>query len=171
MKAKVNNMKKTDNPNPGWVPEFTLDLNSTSGQRFQEVVDLFEKSTKALTQVPPLPFKRNGWSVITPEISEICLRHNRLGKAWRVSLSRVIDYATQMRTGALPKTGEPIIFTVGDELVDGQDRLWACYLGSVSFEAFVVMNVPVSVWDRGRNWLERLLGSNDFIRQQLARWE
>jgi hypothetical protein len=134
-------MNKSDNPNPGWEPEFTLDLNSASGQRFQDLVDAFERSTKELGELPPLQLK-SGWNTITPQLAEELLRRNRAGANRKAQLSTIAYYAMQMFSKMWPKTGQPILFTKNGILIDGQHRLWAAYLGLVSFDTYVVVDVP-----------------------------
>jgi hypothetical protein len=130
-----------NNPVSEWVPEFSLDLALASGQKFQDLVEAFNESTKALAELPPLKLK-NGWASITPEIAEALLRRNRPGANRKASLATILYYASQMHAGLWPKTGQPIILTVDGVLIDGQHRLWAAYLGHVTFDSFVVTDVP-----------------------------
>jgi hypothetical protein len=135
-------MKKTEAPTPGWTPEFTLDLATASSQSFQELVEQFYKNTKAREVVPAFTLK-SGWNKISPQAAEDLLRRNHPGGNREPSLSTVVYYATQMQANAWPRTGQPLIFTADGWLRDGQHRLWAAYLGLVSFETYVVTDVPV----------------------------
>jgi hypothetical protein len=49
-----------------------------------------------------------------------------------------------MKAGEWPRTGQPLIFTVDGALVDGQNRLWAAYLGLVSFDTYIVADAPLT---------------------------
>lgn len=135
-------MNNTHIPNPAWKPEFTLDLKSASGPKFLEVVEAFDRSTKELSELPPLPFKANDWYTITAEIAEALLRRNRPGANRKVTFATVRYYYVQMHADQWPKTGQPIILTVEDILNDGQHRLWAAYLGLVSFQTYVIIDAP-----------------------------
>ena len=59
--------------------------------------------------------------------------HNR-----RVRKKTVNFYARQMREGDWDLTGEPIIFSNEDVLLNGQHRLYACIEANTSFKTFVV---------------------------------
>lgn len=134
----------TENPSSGWEPEFVLDLASATAQQFNEVVEAFEASTKALGEnLPPLPFTKNDWYLNVPQDAEIALRHNRPGSNRKLSFATVQYYWRQQRDGAWPKTGQPIIFNVENWMQDGQHREWASYLGQTSFDTYVIVDAPV----------------------------
>lgn len=63
--------------------------------------------------------------------------HNR-----RVRKKTVNFYARQMREGDWDLTGEPIIFSNEDVLLNGQHRLYACIEANTSFKTFVVRGAP-----------------------------
>lgn len=135
-------MAKNSDPSSGWVPEFTLDLNKATGQGFSELVEEFHASTKAMGEIKPTKLK-NGWLTITPQMAEMFLRFNRPGANRKLELVTVMYYASQMKAEQWPKTGQGIVFDEDGWLQDGQHRLWACYLGRVSFDSYVVADVPV----------------------------
>jgi hypothetical protein len=135
---------KDNIPNPGWEPEFTLDLASATAQQFQQIVEAFEASTKALgDNLPPLPFPANGWYTQDDQMAEACLRRNRPGTNRRLSFATVKYYWLQMRDGLWPRTGQPLIFNVEGWQNDGQHRNWACYLGRITFDTYVIIDAPV----------------------------
>ena len=134
-------MKTKIGPAPSWEPAFALDLALASNQKFQDLVEDFEKLIASKGQLPPLELK-NGWLTVTPQIAEQLLFRNLPGANRKASLSTSIYYAVQMQNGQWPRTGQPIILTVDGVLVDGQQRAWASYLGRVSFETFLVTDTP-----------------------------
>lgn len=123
-----------------WQPRFVLDLSTARGRAFEEITTEFEKWAGE----HPLPAfdTVDGWRTITPEIAEQMLKRNPKGANRKANLPTVLYYASQMKRSDWPRTGQPLIFDATGKLVDGQHRLWAAYLGGVSFETYVVTNVP-----------------------------
>jgi hypothetical protein len=131
-------------PDPAWEPEFTLDLASATAQQFQQVLEAFEASTKGLgNDLPALPFTANDWYTLDAQMAEACLRRNRPGTNRKLSFATIKYYWMQMRDGQWPRTGQPLIFNVEGWQNDGQHREWACYLGRVSFDTFVIIDAPI----------------------------
>lgn len=137
-------MSSKQDPVPGWEPEFTLDLATATAQQFTEVVDAFERSTKALGEnLPALPFTKNDWYSVDEQMMEAALRRNRPGANRKLAFSTVHYYWMQQKAGAWSKTGQPLIFNVAGDFNDGQHRAWACYLGRAKFDTYVIIDAPV----------------------------
>tara|TARA_Y100000310_G_scaffold116175_1_gene114853 strand:- start:353 stop:1258 length:906 start_codon:yes stop_codon:yes gene_type:complete len=68
---------------------------------------------------------------ITPDLAEIMLERNPHNRP--VTDSHVLNLQRQIAEGKWLHTGEPIIFDVEGNLINGQHRLWACFNGEVSF--------------------------------------
>lgn len=135
---------ENENPVPGWEPEFTLDLATATPQQFTEIVDAFERSTKALGEnLPALPFTKNDWYSVDAQMMEAALRRNRPGTNRKLSFSTVHYYWMQMKAGGWPKTGQALIFNVAGDYNDGQHRAWAAYLGRLTFDTYVIVDAPV----------------------------
>ena len=126
-----------------WQPAFSLDLALASNQKFQDLVQDFEKLITSKGQLPPLGLG-NGWHTVTPQLAEQLLLRNLPGANRKASLSTITYYATQMRNNQWPRTGQPIILTANGILVDGQQRAWASYLEQVSFDTFLVTDAPMT---------------------------
>lgn len=76
---------------------------------------------------------------ITPALAEKYLGHNTKNRSIRKN--RVAQYAMAMKEGRWVMTGEPIVFNVKGDVVDGQHRLLAAIEADVSFTSVVVRNV------------------------------
>jgi hypothetical protein len=124
----------------GWRPAVHLDLNSTNAIAFTEFVDNFMKESAELP-LTPLGLT-DGWKEVTPQLAEMLLRHNLPGNNRKVSLSTVKYYARQMKANVWMRTGEPIITSDREILLNAQHRLWAAYLSGSTFTSYVVTNVP-----------------------------
>lgn len=121
-----------------WTPAVALDLETASSAAFQATIAQFQEWSQARPDEPlGLP---TGWHEIPPELSEKLLRRNKRNR--RVSLETVKKYARRMQAGQWRKTGQPILITETEEVYDAQHRLWAGYLGSVTFPSYVVADVP-----------------------------
>lgn len=123
-----------------WSPKFPLALSTARSKAFDDNVEAFSRGWNADDPLPPA--LTTGWHLITPEIAEGLLRRNPRGGNRKANLATVLYYENQMRSGEWPETGQPIILTAAGKLLDGQHRLWACYLGNVPFHTFVVADVP-----------------------------
>lgn len=122
-----------------YQPKFTLDLRTASPEHFAELVIEFDKWRESLGELPKLDLT-NGWYSAAQELAEQWLLRNIKNR--KASLATVIYYAVQQAAGKWPRTGQAIIFNTKGELLDGQQRLWACYLGNTTFDTYVVADVP-----------------------------
>ena len=121
-----------------WTPAVTLDLGTASGQAFEDAKAKFNEWSKA---APPADLSlKDGWLTVIPEIAEKMLRRNAGNR--KVGLGAVKQYADDMKSGGWMETSQGIGFDEKDQLVDGQHRLWACYLSGESFKVYVVTKVP-----------------------------
>ena len=123
-----------------WKPAVGLPLETASTTAFQEIVGQFYAWSR--NQPPPgrTPLV-NGWHEITPQIAEHLLRCNTVNRS--VSLSVVKKYCAAMATNQWRRTGQTISVNLDGKTEDGQHRLWAGYLGKVSFTSYVVTDVAV----------------------------
>jgi hypothetical protein len=121
---------------PTWEPHFHLDLKTASSTMFYSVVDQFEEWRKA--QPKSEEKLADGWHIISPEMAEKILLRNPAGANRRAVLANIVYYAEQMARDDWPETGQPLIFDVNGDLLDGQHRLWACYLAGIPFATYVV---------------------------------
>jgi hypothetical protein len=118
-----------------WTPIVTLDLTRASSAAFEETAKTLAEDK---TSLAPLTLK-DGWMTVTPEIAERMLRANASNR--KVSLAQVKRYAFDMINGQWAPTNQGLGFDKTGRLVDGQHRLWACYLSGASFETFVIASV------------------------------
>jgi hypothetical protein len=132
-------MDDTTEAGPIWVPAVQIDLNTVSAIGFQEALDKFAEWAK--TQPDQKPGFKNGWHCITPQQAEALLLRNKRNR--KVSLATVKTYARRMRAGAWKKTGQPVLLNEEGEVADAQHRLWACYFSGVSFDTYIVADVPM----------------------------
>lgn len=126
------------NVDGGWVPLVKLDLNSTTGHMFADAEDQFRKSVGA-QDIPALD-AQTGWMEITPQRAETWLMRN--SKNRKANFPTIEAYAQQMINGQWKRTGQAILFSDHDVLLDGQHRLWAGYISGCTFYSFVVTEVP-----------------------------
>jgi hypothetical protein len=118
-------------------PAHTFNLLTGSPLAFRNVILAFERWRR---EQPKTPFTlTTGWHAITPHLAEELLQRNFKNRT--VHFPTVVAYAVQLVNGQWKKTGQPLIFTDDEELLDGQHRLWACYLTGRSFETFVITGV------------------------------
>lgn len=117
-------------------PHFTLDMRKASSKGFTTLIEQYDEWRKE--QGAPSIHLEDGWHTITPEMAEQLLLLNPAGANRKASLATIVYYADQMIAGDWPATGQPIIFSVRKMLMDGQHRLWACYLSGTSFTTYVV---------------------------------
>jgi hypothetical protein len=127
----------------GFKPIVQFDLLKGTPLQFAEITEEFEKYRKTLPAPSPLNLS-NGWYTVNSPLAQEYLCRNIKGANREVALSNVRYDARQMRRGDWVKTGEPLCFTVDGKLVNGQHRLWACYLSGASFETYIVFDVPVN---------------------------
>jgi hypothetical protein len=133
-------MSQQDNSGE-YKPIVQFDLLKGSPLQFAEVTEEFEKHRKSLPAPSPLNLS-NGWYTITPKLAEEYLLRNIKGANREVALSTVRYYARQMKRGDWVKTGEPVCFDTDGRAVNAQHRLWSSYLGEVSFDTYVIFDVP-----------------------------
>ncbi len=136
-------MSNIDNADGGFKPIVQFDLQKGTPLQFVEITEEFEKHRKSLPAPSPLNLS-NGWYTVTPKLAEEYLLRNIRGANREVALSTVRYYARQMKLGDWAKTGESLCFTTEGLLMNGQHRLWGCYLGGASFDTYIVFDVPVS---------------------------
>lgn len=87
---------------------------------------------------------------ITPTMAkEMLAKTEALGYAnYRRKLkSRISLYADDMKAGRWKYNGEPILTGMNGEVLDGQNRLWACIKANASFDALVVYDVSEDAVD------------------------
>jgi hypothetical protein len=120
-----------------WHPAHKFNLLTGSPLAFRKVVSEFEKWSEG--QPTEALGVSCGWYVVTPQMAERFLRRNPKNRA--VHFPTIVAYATQLINGEWQKTGQPLIFTDWEDLLDGQHRLWACYLTNRSFETYIVTGV------------------------------
>lgn len=86
---------------------------------------------------------------ITPEMAAVMLERNQSDE-WRnrpqskANTSRIV---TAMRDGRWRLTGEPIIFSAGGDLLNGQHRLFGCVDAARAFRTAVAAGVERSAFD------------------------
>jgi hypothetical protein len=117
----------------GWSPAIRCDLND-GATAFASAVKHFREWAE--TQPKPPVDLTDGWYVITPQLAEFLLIHNRRNRKLRYKA--VLRYGVQMLNRRWKKTGEPVIVTDRDEVDDAGHRLFACYFSGASFETYVV---------------------------------
>src|SRR4051812_21202988 len=83
--------------------------------------------------------------IITPEVAKEMLDRNKVNRPVRKRV--MITLARDMSNGAWKLTGDPILFDVEGNLIDGQHRLHACIHAGVPFETWVGLNADPSVQD------------------------
>lgn len=119
-------------------PAFKFNLLEGTPVAFRGFIEKFEEWKK--TQ-PVAPFTlTTGWATITQQDAEELLKRNLKNRS--VNFQSVYAYAVEMANGQWRKTGQPIVFTDRQNLLDGQHRLWACYLTGRTIESFAVTDVP-----------------------------
>ena len=123
-----------------WKPAFHLDLEKASAAAFDDIRKRHAE-WGAKQPVTPLPFTKNGWYTITPEMAETLLIRNAANRA--PSLAVVTKYARMQKAGDWKRTGQPLIFNRDGKGEDYPHGVWACYLWWASLEFYVVMDVPV----------------------------
>ena len=131
----------TDTHGGEFTPRFTLDLHTANAQNFSDLTEEFERWRATLGALPPLKIK-SGWHNCNQEVAEQWLLRNLKGANRKPSYGTVVYYAAQQDAGKWAKTGQPIIFDVNGVLIDGQQRLFGCYLGNTKFTTYVVTDAP-----------------------------
>jgi hypothetical protein len=121
-------------------PAVTLDLKVATPKTFEQATEEFQVWAKTQTRSPLT--LGDGWHTITPEIAEKLLLRNPLGANRKAKLASVRFYAEQMVADDWQKTGQSLILTNTDLLVDGGHRLWACYFSGKPFITYVITDVP-----------------------------
>ena len=125
-----------------WEPKFPLQsVDDLDPQKFKPIMDQYDEWHRNEPITSPLGLT-NGWYDVTPERAEQWLRRNPPGANRKVSFGTVKYYARQMKAGAWPKTGQPVIFDENGVLKDAQHRLWACLMSGATFPTYVVTDVP-----------------------------
>jgi hypothetical protein len=121
-----------------WSPAVSLDLYTADGHTFAEVEERFKEWVK--TQPLPPFDAATGWQEITPQRAESWLMRN--AKNRKAVWQTIEAYGVQIANRQWKRTGQPIIFTDEEILLDGQHRLWACYLTRLPIDSYVVTGVP-----------------------------
>jgi hypothetical protein len=80
---------------------------------------------------------------ITPELAGRWLKHNQHNRSPRKN--RISQYAADMADGRWQVTGDPIRFNCNGELIDGQNRLFACIQAKKSFRSVVIKGIDRAV--------------------------
>jgi len=124
-----------------FIPALTFNLATGSPQAFNKFLDEFE-TWRAAQKRRPIDLT-NRWVTVTPELAEAMLLCSPLAGNRRPNLNIVKYYARIMRAGAWQRTGQAIIFNTDGKLEDAFHRLLAAYLGQVSFDSFLIGDVPV----------------------------
>lgn len=131
-------MARRANPAPRpWEPKISLDLNTASGVAFFHAVADFEQWRTELPDIP-LVGLADGWHVVDQKLAESVLLHNPAKANRKLAFPTVQYYADQFLEEEWRPTGQPIIFDIHGNLVDGQHRAWAAYLSGASFRTYVV---------------------------------
>jgi len=121
-------------------PAVTLDLKVATPKTFEQATEEFQIWAK--TQMRNPLTLGDGWHTITQEMAEKLLLRNPLGANRKPKLASVRFYAEQMVAEDWQKTGQSLILTDQDTLIDGGHRLWACYFSGKPFVTYVITNVP-----------------------------
>ena len=90
---------------------------------------------------------------ITPSQAEHLLSKNQDSPQRRINDADVDKYAADMKAGRWKVTGEAVIISETDKILDGYHRLWACVCADKPFETMMVTGVPdeaLHVIDTGR---------------------
>lgn len=119
------------------MTKFTLNLATATAGSFGNLIEQFEKWKQ---ESPPARLAlQTGVHTISPEQAEDLLIRNRKNRS--VNLATVQAYGVQLERNEWRLTGQPIIFTERGDLLDGQHRLWACYLTGIAMTTFVVTDI------------------------------
>jgi hypothetical protein len=116
-----------------------LDLEKASNRAFEEAVAALYAWSAEQEPVGPLN-KVSGWYRVDPLTAQDFLRRNVCNR--EPSLATVRRYLYDMQNDNWRKTGQGLVFNTAGKLNEGQQRLWACYFGKVSFETFIVTDAP-----------------------------
>jgi hypothetical protein len=122
-----------------WAPVVRLDLTTASRQAFDDTLThLFDEAQRLKQEnaLPPIPFDRDGWFDITPQMAEAALMNSAGNR--EIMLSTVRAFAADMQAEDWEETGETIC-VVNSKLTNGHNRLLAALLGGVPFRCFVVV--------------------------------
>lgn len=112
------------------------DFGSTSSKLLlAKAAETFARA-KAEGKPDKLPFDKDGWYKITPELAYLALRYSVSNRPFKDDLRR---YGVDMLSGDWRATGQPILFNENG-LIDGHNRLMACLLSDAPFETFVVVS-------------------------------
>jgi hypothetical protein len=122
-----------------WTPVVELNLETAGTSAFIDAVTVFRQWAAKQPDPNPLTLQ-NGWYTVTPQMSEDFLRRNRTNR--KVSFQTVRKYYYAMVNGEWRRTGQGLIFDATGKAQDLQHRCWAGYLGNVSFDTFIVTDVP-----------------------------
>lgn len=123
-----------------FVPAVTLDLKIATNKTLETALDEFAQFSKTATKLPLN--LGDGWHTIEQPKAEQLLLRNPPGANRKVKLPSLRYYGEQMAIGDWQKTGQALLITDRDILVDGQHRLFACYFTGRPFTTYVITNVP-----------------------------
>jgi hypothetical protein len=122
-----------------FIPIVTLDLKVATPRTFEQAMEEFHELAKTQPRAPLTLV--DGWHTISQELSQSLLLRNPPGANRKAKLASVRYYAEQMVANDWQKTGQPLIITDQDILIDGQHRLWACYFTGKTFVTYVITKV------------------------------
>ena len=130
---------KNNNGQPQYAVE--LDLTTASNAAFHEAIAKFYDWSRLQPPVGPLGIP-NGWYRVTPlPLAQDFLRRNECNRT--PSLVTVKKYHYSMITEDWRKTGQGLVFDETGKMNEGQQRCLASYFGKVSFDTYIVGDVPV----------------------------
>src|SRR5258708_40251676 len=104
----------------------------------------YAESIKALDMPIPVPKPIPGAppafaTEITPEMATQWLEKNTMNR--RIRQSDVDNLTGIMKRGQWELNGETIIISDTGDVLDGQHRLSACFLGNTAFQSYVVIGM------------------------------
>lgn len=117
-----------------------LDLDNPKPKEVHALVEAIEAHMKTKPDLGPLPVN-TGWNDITPAIAVNIACRNRPGANRRVDPSTVFYYASQMARGQWKPTGQPMLFSEDDVLLDAQHRVLAGIISGVTFKSYVITGI------------------------------
>lgn len=123
-----------------WTPAVKLDLGNASQKAMTSVIDQFHEHFKGKPLEPH--GLKDGWHQIEPQKAETLLRLNPPGANRKVSVTTVRYYGKQMEEVQWQRTGQSILISDKNILLDSQHRLWAGYLTSCAFPSYVITSIP-----------------------------
>ena len=124
---------------PEETPAVELDLETASNRAFNEAIEKFYGWSGTQPEVEPLEIE-SGWHTIDWTLAQDYLRRNVCNREPALSHVKKLHY--DMARGNWRKTGQGLVFNDLGRLNEGQQRLWACYFGKLSFPTYIVTDAP-----------------------------